>query len=144
VDDPFLLYLVEALNLVHPRFAGVDGSGPPDRAAFAREFYHHLRRLWDKALPVQLGLGHVLIRSDPDGRADLVFWRLGEGGEPDRQLGTATVMALGDRPPVDPLLSDRAVFVLVGKGAAPHQPAADGVAVLRYDIDRRAAAVVRV
>lgn len=118
MDDPLLTYLVEALNLVHPRFAG------PDRAAFVREFYHQLRRLWDKALPVQLGLGHVLIRSDPDGAADLVFWRLGEGGAPDRRLGAVTVTA--DHP--------EAVTVGVETYAGP--------AVIRYDTRTRTASAV--
>lgn len=116
MDDPFLLYLVEAANLVHPRFAG------PDRGAFAREFYHQLRRLWDKALPVQLGLGHVLIRSDP--AADLAFWQLGENGTPDRRLGAVTVAA--DDP--------AAVVLSVETDAGP--------ATIRYDTARRTATVV--
>lgn len=137
-DDPFLLYLVEALNLVHPRFAGVDGSVPPDRAAFVREFYHQLRRLWDKALPVQLGLGHVLIRSDSDGRADLVFWQLGERGGPDRRLRAVSVVRAGDpEPPCEPDV----VRVVVGPTGAV-TPSPTGAPVVHYDIDRRAAAVV--
>ncbi|MBX9580188.1 MAG: hypothetical protein K2X87_07745 [Gemmataceae bacterium] len=134
-DDPFLLYLVEALNLVHPRFAGVDGSGPPDRAAFVREFYHQLRRLWDKALPVQLGLGHVLIRSDPDGRADLVFWRLGERGEPDHRLGAVAVLTPDDLPPS----GRETVIVFVGPEPPDVPP---GIPVVHYDAGRRAAVVL--
>lgn len=111
------MYLVEALNLLHPRFAG------PDRAAFVRELYHQLRRLWDKALPVQLGLGHVLIRSDPDGDADLVFWRLGEGGDPDRRVGAVRVAT------VDP----DAVTVVVTTAAET---------VIRYDTRTRTAGPV--
>ncbi|MBX9626170.1 MAG: hypothetical protein K2X82_20395 [Gemmataceae bacterium] len=133
-DNPLLLYLVEGLNLVHPRFAGVDGAGPPDRAAFAREFYHQLRRLWDKALPVQLGLGHVLIRSDPDGRADLVFWKLGERGDPDRRLGA--VVVADTAPATDP----GTVVVLVGPGPVTDPP--PGAIMIHYDTARRAASVL--
>lgn len=138
MNDPLVLYLVEALNLLHPRFAGVDGAGPPDRGAFVREFYHQLRRLWDKALPVQLGLGHVLIRSDPAGRAGLVFWRLGEGGESDRRLGAVVVTRPGDPDPPDE--DADTVRVLVGPADATPSPAA-GPAI-HYDTDRRAAVVL--
>lgn len=134
-DDPLLLYLVEALNLVHPRFAGVDGSGPPDRAAFARELYHQLRRLWDKALPVQLGLGHLLFRSDPAGRADLVVWQLGEKGEPDRRLGAVAVLTPDDLPPAD----RGTILVCVGPEPPDLPP---GRPAIHYNTDRRAASVL--
>ena len=78
-DDPFLMLIVEALNLTHPRFALANGreypsneAGEPPAArkvrerSFLMEFYHEFRRLWDKAVPVQRGLGHVVIQADPD------------------------------------------------------------------------------
>ena len=60
-DDPFRTLVVEALNLTHPRFAAADAPG-----SFLREFYHQVRHLWDRAVPVQLGLGHVVVQADPD------------------------------------------------------------------------------
>ena len=102
-DNPFLSLIVEALNLTHPRFALAHGreyatgeaEEPPAarkvrERSFLMEFYHEFRRLWDKAVPVQRGLGHVVIQGDPDAgtRApDLLFWQLGERGQPDRRLG---------------------------------------------------------
>ena len=69
------MLLVESLNLMHPRFAA---------AHPLHEFYHQFRRLWDKALPVQLGLGHIIVQDDPDSppgpRPDLLVWQIGEGG----------------------------------------------------------------
>ncbi|HEY3788399.1 MAG TPA: hypothetical protein VGL71_06060 [Urbifossiella sp.] len=86
-DDPFITLIIEALNLMHPRFAA---------ANLRYEFYHQLRRLWDKALPVQLGLGHIMIQADPDApsgpQPDFLIWQLGERGQPDRRLGAVSVI----------------------------------------------------
>jgi hypothetical protein len=87
---PFMDLVVEALNLTHPRFARAAGD-----ESFRLEFYHAFRRLWDKALPVKLGLGHVLLREVPPG--GLGFTRLGEGGQPDAPLGA---VLFGAAPPV--------------------------------------------
>jgi len=101
VTDPFLALVIEALNLTHPRFASAGGlvytpeeaEEPPAarkvrERPFVMEFYHEFRRMWDQAVPVQRGLGHVLIQSDPDAGSrtpDLLFWKLGERGAPDSQ-----------------------------------------------------------
>ena len=68
MPHPFLDLATEALNQLHPRFAGkgllayppADADGPAAarkerERPFVREFYHQFRRLWDKALPVRLG-----------------------------------------------------------------------------------------
>jgi hypothetical protein len=153
-DDPFLTLLVEALNLTHPRFA----SGGP--AAFAREFYHQFRRLWDKAVPVRLGLGHVMLQDDPalppGPRPDFLFWQLGEHGQPDRRLAAVSVvsllslavleadlMTMGEArtDPGYPLV----VCVVVGREAdlpPTGLPAAEGVTLLVFDTDRWQARVL--
>ena len=93
-DHPFISLVVEALNLTHPRFALAHGreytseeAAEPTAARkvrerpFLMEFYHEFRRLWDKAVPVQRGLGHVIIQADPEAGSrtpDLLFWQLGE------------------------------------------------------------------
>jgi hypothetical protein len=106
-DDPFLTLIVEALNLTHPRFAA---SGGP---SFAHEFYHQFRRLWDKAVPVQLGLGHVMIRPDPTiprgPRPDFLFWQLGEHGQPDRRLGAVWFASTSDLAEMEQLQPDLGV-----------------------------------
>ena len=79
IDHPFLSLVVEALNLTHPRFALANGREySPEEAAeppaarkvrersFLMEFYHEFRRLWDRAVPVQRGLGHIVIQADPE------------------------------------------------------------------------------
>jgi hypothetical protein len=40
---------------------------PGDAPAAEREFYHQYRKLWDRGIPVGMGLGHVLLRSAPGG-----------------------------------------------------------------------------
>ena len=134
-DDPFLALLVEALNLMHPRFAAVHPL---------YEFYHQLRRLWDKALPVQLGLGHVVIQDDPDAppgpRPDLLFWQL----EPERRLAAVSIV---ESAPDGAVLArykmgleyPYAVGIVIGSRDVPM---VEGVARIVYDIERRTASVV--
>lgn len=146
-DDPFLTLLVEALNLIHPRFA----------AAYPlHEFYHQFRRLWDKALPVQLGLGHVILQADPDipagNRPDLFFWQLGEHGQPDRRLGAVSLITLSNpaefNATLKPLDACRtagyahAVCVVLGRTTDLPEAglqSAEGVTTIFYDTDRRTA-----
>jgi hypothetical protein len=165
-DDPFLMLLVEALNLTHPRFAlahgreytATEAEEPPAarkvrERSFLMEFYHEFRRLWDKAVPVQRGLGHVVIQADPDAGSrtpDLLFWQLGEHGQPDRRLGAVSFAFLSNPTAVaadQALLArfrdspgySRAVSVVIGRRAnVPESglPAADGVTVIFFDIEK--------
>jgi hypothetical protein len=126
MDDPFLTLLIEALNVMHPRFAAANP---------VHEFHHQFRRLWDKALPVQLGLGHILLQPDPTpppGPApDFLFWQL----EPERRFAAVNFNA------IEPLLSHTAYpyRVVIGYGIEP--PAADGIARIKYDTQRRTASL---
>src|SRR5947208_2228492 len=102
MTDPFLAFVIDALNLTHPRFAAASGLVyTPEEAEepaaarkvrerpFVMEFYHEFRRLWDQAAPVQRGLGHIMIQADPDAGSrtpDLLFWTLGERGAADSRL----------------------------------------------------------
>ena len=169
-DDPFVTLVVEALNLCHPRFALANGQSyaadEADGPAAARkdrerpvvlEFYHQFRRLWDKALPVKLGLGHVVIQADHDApsgrRPDLLFWQLGEHGRPDRRLGAVSVVFLSNPATLaaDLALLARyrttpgyptAVCVIVGRQAdipADGIPAEEAVTRVFLDTDRRTA-----
>jgi hypothetical protein len=170
-DDPFLMLVVEALNLTHPRFALASGREyPPGEAAeppaarkvrersFLMEFYHEFRRLWDKAVPVQRGLGHIIIQADPDAgprSPDLLFWRLGEHGAPDRRLAAVSFAFLSNP---DAVAADRAllarfrtthgyphvVSVVIGRHQAldsSQKPGSEGVIVFFFDIDKWQATV---
>jgi hypothetical protein len=151
VDDPFIDLIVESLNLTHPRFAGTAAR------SFRYEFYHQFRHLWDKALPVQLGLGHVVIQDDPaiphDPRPDFLFWQVGEKGQPDRRLGAVSLALLSDAPAALEQLrqfsadrgSPNAVCVIAGRAAevlANGLPSAPGVTVVFFDVDRWSAIVI--
>ena len=147
-DDPFLTLLAECLNLMHPRFAT---AGVPPERSFRFEFYHQFRHLWGKALPVQLGLGHVVVQAEPEPPAgpapDFLFWQLGERGEPDRRLGAVSLALLTNPTLVDDSLLTlarwrktpaypHAVLILVGREAdipVGGLPAAPGVTSLFFD-----------
>ncbi|QDU22494.1 hypothetical protein [Urbifossiella limnaea] len=160
MSHPFLDLATEALNQLHPRFAGKgalayppgDADGPAAarkerERPFVREFYHQFRRLWDKALPVRLGLGHVVIQPDPappPGRQpDLLVWQLGEHGAADRPLAALCFVSgtNTDALAVDLTALTRyrtagyavAVLVVVGTTEAV---APEGVTILRFDPDR--------
>jgi hypothetical protein len=162
IDHPFLSLVVEALNLTHPRFALASGREyTPEEAAepratrkvrehsFLMEFYHEFRRLWDRAVPVQRGLGHIVLQADPEGGSrtpDLLFWQLGEHGTPDRRLAALSI-AFRSNP--DAVTSDQAllarwrtmpgyplaVSVVVGR-AEEKAEAPEGVTVIEFDIER--------
>jgi len=165
-DHPFLSLIVEALNLTHPRFALAQGreytaleahepaaTRKARERSFLMEFYHEFRRLWDQAVPVQRGLGHILIQADPEAGSrtpDLLFWQLGEHGQPERRLGAVSI-AFASNP--DAVAADQtllarfrerpgyphAVSVVVGKRnelTDEDVEAADGVTVIAFDIDK--------
>ena len=165
-DDPFLTLVVESLNLMHPRFAAANGreyspleSVEPTATrkvrerSFLMEFYYEFRRLWDQAFPVKLGLGHIVVQGESDigtRTPDLLFWQLGEGGQPDRRLGALSIAFLSNPDAVagDHVLLTRfrktpgyqhAVSIIVGKLAdIPESglPLAEGVTVIFFDTDR--------
>jgi hypothetical protein len=123
---PFVDLVVESLNLMHPRFARANGAD-----SFRLEFYHAFRRLWDKALPVKLGLGHVMLHEVAAG--GLGFVRLGESGQPDAPLGA---VLFGEASP----LAGYPHVVRVGVGTAPAP--AEGETAVAFDTERWAARVL--
>lgn len=126
MHDAFLEFLVEALNVMHPRFAAANP---------VHEFHHQFRRLWDKALPVQMGLGHLVIQPEPAPlprpAPDFLVWQL----EPERRLAavnfdhTEPLATYGHYP----------IRVCIGYGSEP--PPAEGIARIHYDTERRTARV---
>ena len=162
MTHPFLALLTESLNLMHPRFAAAHGLAytpaeadePPatrkfKERSFLMEFYAEFRRLWDRAEPVRRGLGHVIIQGDPDMPArqpDLLFWQLGERGEPDRRLAAVSLVFATNPAALaaDQKLLARfrdlgyalAVCVVVGRDSDGEPPPADGAVVLRFDTDK--------
>lgn len=171
-DDPFLTLVVESLNLMHPRFAAANGreyppaeAGEPAAAgkvrerSFLMEFYHEFRRLWDQALPVELGLGHLVVQGEPagsDGSPDLLFHQLGEGHQPERKLAALSLAFLSnplaikaDQALLSRYQKDRgyrySVSAIVGrKTAIPDTglSAKEGITVVFFDIDRWCASVI--
>lgn len=138
-DDPFLTLIVEALNLMHPRFAGAAVR------SLRYEFYHQFRHLWDKALPVRLGLGHILIRDEPGAAdaPDFLVWQLGEHGQPDRRLAAVSLALLPDAATdLERLRTfaaahgySNAVGVVAGR-TADEWPVVPGVVIVFFDTER--------
>ena len=72
MSDPLLELIGTALELMNHTFAP-----PGDTASANLEFYHQFRKLWDRGIPVGMGLGHILLK--PDGEF-LVVERIAEKG----------------------------------------------------------------
>jgi hypothetical protein len=79
--------VVDALGFMNRSFAD-----PSDVRSVKFEFYAQVRRLWDRGVPVGLGLGHILFR--PTGYGFEVV-RIGEDG---KSAGMAGVVGFGDVP----------------------------------------------
>lgn len=78
MNEPLLELISSALELMNHSFS------PPGNAASARlEFYHQFRKLWDRGIPVGMGLGHLLVRADGE---FLIIERIGEKGIAGEQL----------------------------------------------------------
>lgn len=72
MTNPLLELISTACELMNHSFA------PPDLPASARlEFYHQFRKLWDRGIPVGMGLGHLLMKADGE---LLVIERIAEKG----------------------------------------------------------------
>lgn len=166
MTDPFVALVIDALNLMHPRFAGSHGlvytpeeaEEPPAarkvrERGFVLEFYAEFRRLWDRAEPVRRGLGHVVVQSEPlaGSRApDLLFWKLGEHGASDARLAAVSFAHLSNPSAVSADLAllakwrdtpgyPRCVSVLIGTRAELPEggaPRADGVASVFFDVEK--------
>lgn len=79
MSDPLLELVHDALTLMNRAF--MDITNP---ASIKCEFYHQFRKLWDRGIPVGLGLGHLLVKHLDDVTLGII--RLGEGGTSDENL----------------------------------------------------------
>lgn len=161
IVEPVLLYLTEALNLTHPRFALAYGEAyaaedqPLCRERerpFLAEFFHQLRHLWERGFPSQLGLGHLVLQGEPGSAGpwpDFLWWRLGEAGRPHCRLAAVALAFLSNHPAIlhnGQLLAHYrhnlgypvAVNIVVGRFAIDASPLTEfpGVHLLRFDITR--------
>lgn len=155
-DDPFLQLVCDALELMSRPFASRRSE-----LSFALEFYHQFRKLWDRGIPVGMGLGHLLLRSavpgdfaDPAPLALLVD-RLGENGRSDERLAVIEFCAVpfeagGRLAAVAGRAAEatinRAVLVAVGTAEEFSDSTADSAlpetVVIRFDPARWTARVV--
>lgn len=165
MTDPFVALVIDALNLMHPRFASAHGRAytveeaaePPAarkvrERGFVLEFYAEFRRLWDRAEPVRRGLGHIVVQGEPSAGSrapDLLFWKLGEHGASDSRCAAVSFALLSNPSAVSADLAllakwrdapgyPRCVSVLIGARAELPEsgvPRADGVASVFFDVE---------
>lgn len=80
MTDPLRELISTALELMNHSFA------PPGDVAAARlEFFHQFRKLWDRGIPVGMGLGHLLLKADGE---FLLVERIAEKVQPGQRLAT--------------------------------------------------------
>src|SRR6266478_2800996 len=104
---PLAQLVTDALGFMNRSFAD-----PADVRSVKFEFYAQIRRLWDRGVPVGLGLGHVLFR--PTGYGFAVE-RIGDNGKPvgeagvigfgvipDESAGEKVLVVIGEPVEVDP------------------------------------------
>jgi len=120
---PLAQLVVDALGFMNRSF--VDFA---DARSLKFEFFAQIRRLWDRGVPVGLGLGHVLFR--PTGYGFEVV-RIGEDGKP---AGIAGVIGFGMVPEDSP---GERILIAVGEPAETPPRAT----VVRFDPVRWRAAV---
>jgi hypothetical protein len=78
MTNPLHELIDTALELMNHSFAP-----PGDPAAARLEFYHQFRKLWDRGIPVGMGLGHLLLKVEGE---SLVVERIAEKGQPGQRL----------------------------------------------------------
>ena len=78
MDDPLRELVTDALGLMNRSF--IDAEKP---FSVQCEFYHQFRKLWDRGIPVGMGLGHLLVKQIAGG---LGIVRLGERGAENENL----------------------------------------------------------
>ncbi len=77
MTDALRELIATAADVMNAAFAGADP------AAARLEFYHQFRKLWDRGIPVGMGLGHLLVKPEGDG---LAIERIAEKGVAGEKL----------------------------------------------------------
>jgi len=81
MTDPLTELVNDAAGLMNRAF--VNELNP---TSLMCEFYHQFRKLWDRGIPVGVGLGHLLIK--PLDAVTLGITRLGEPGRDTELIAT--------------------------------------------------------
>ena len=108
--EPLLELIADSLTLMNRSFTRVD-----DLRSYACEFYHQFRKMWDRGIPVGMGLGHITMK--PIAASDLpafLIERLSEKGQPSRMLATVEFLTAKQTPMLPTIACEYEIAIIVG------------------------------
>lgn len=108
--EPLLELIADSLTLMNRSFTRVD-----DLRSYACEFYHQFRKMWDRGIPVGMGLGHITMK--PIAASDLpafLIERLAEKGQPARMLATVEFLTAKQTPMLPTIACEYEIAIIVG------------------------------
>lgn len=107
-NEPLLELIADSLTLMNRSFTRVD-----DLRSYACEFYHQFRKMWDRGIPVGMGLGHITMKPLEAEHAFLIE-RLAEKGQPARMLATVEFLTAKQKPMLPTIACEYEIAIVVG------------------------------
>ncbi len=115
-NEPLLELIADSLTLMNRSFTRVD-----DLRSYACEFYHQFRKMWDRGIPVGMGLGHITMKPMAASHAFLIE-RLAEKGQPARMLATVEFLTAKQTPMLPTIACEYEIAIVVGTTDATPSP----------------------
>ncbi len=126
-NEPLLELIADSLTLMNRSFTRVD-----DLRSYAYEFYHQFRKMWDRGIPVGMGLGHITMKPlEASDRPAFLIERLGEKGQPARMLATVEFLTEKLSPMLPTIACEYEIAIVVGTTDTTPSPAT----TILFDID---------
>ena len=109
-NEPLLELIADSLTLMNRSFTRVD-----DLRSYACEFYHQFRKMWDRGIPVGMGLGHITMKPmAASDRPAFLIERLAEKGQPARLLATVEFLTSKQDPMLPTIACEYEISIVVG------------------------------
>ena len=109
-NEPLLELIADSLTLMNRSFTRVD-----DLRSYACEFYHQFRKMWDRGIPVGMGLGHITMKPlEASDRPAFLIERLAEKGQPARMLATVEFLSAKQTPMLPTIACEYEIAIIVG------------------------------
>jgi|GEM_PF-5010609 len=108
-NEPLLELIADSLTLMNRSFTRVD-----DLRSYACEFYHQFRKMWDRGIPVGMGLGHITMKPmAASDRPAFLIERLAEKGQPARMLATVEFLTAKQTPMLPTIACEYEITIVV-------------------------------